>query len=662
MQKYLKKIVYTSVLVLQIAALVGCGGGSSGGSSGGGSAPSNNNPPAAAPTVEMTSPVATQGVSKSVNISLKFSESVANVNTTTVSLHRGTANGDVVSTSDITSSDNVNFTFSPTDDLDSLTTYVIVVSSGVTSVATGQALVPVNFSFTAGDFTVPVATLVSPSPTTNVSKSTIIQVKFSTPVKNAEVGISLVEGNVNGTNVPITTPQLGGGNIYSFSSKADLKGKTQYYVVIHDNVVAVSSGNPVSQDNNNFSFTTGLVSIPTVAMVRPSNNGSVESLLPNIVFGFSESVSGVNQQNIQLTTESGLVITTSIFTAPAKAYPNTYAFHPTTFLTPESKYYIKFSSGITSSLTGESLVPITYSFSVMAPSFIYVAENDSSSGSGTSKGGIKVCGITAKSRQLTSCTVAYNNDDTYGVTVNPAHTYAYIVRKDHDQVLACSIDRSTGALSNCVSTATTTVLKGPTKLTFNPAGTFAYITNYRGNYLTYCKANSVNGILSECYTSTETVFDKPASIAIDSKNQYAYITNNGTDKGKENVQSCIIESSSGSLKSCVATGSGYDGPFGITLSKDNKYAYTTNKTAIKFCPVESGLFVGSCASAITSTNFTSTSNVELHNYAMYITDETTGILTSCLQDNRTGHGLANICQNSPMTFYKPTGISIMSDR
>ena len=101
-----------------------------------------------APTVTMVTPSNNDtGVALTPTITLQFSEAVLNVNSSTVSLRKGSTTGSVVATSAVTAGANNTYTFSPTAALDSLATYYVVAESGITDGA-GNALTTTSFSFT----------------------------------------------------------------------------------------------------------------------------------------------------------------------------------------------------------------------------------------------------------------------------------------------------------------------------------------------------------------------------------------------------------------------------------------------------------------------------------------------------------------------------------
>lgn len=88
-------------------------------------------------------------VSLSPSIQLKFSEAVLNVNSSTVSLHEGSAVGNVVGIGNIISGNDNTYTFSPNVTLNESTNYYVVVSNNITDIANNR-LVPQTFIFKTG--------------------------------------------------------------------------------------------------------------------------------------------------------------------------------------------------------------------------------------------------------------------------------------------------------------------------------------------------------------------------------------------------------------------------------------------------------------------------------------------------------------------------------
>ncbi len=168
-------------------------------------------------------------ISLSPIVQLKFSESVNNVDSTNVTLHAGSTTGSTVSIGSITLGSNNTYTFSPSANLSSNTTYYIVLSSNIID-NYGNALSQTSFSFTTGDFIVPTVEMINPSNNAiNTSLSPVIELQFSEAVNNVNgANITLHSGSATGSTVSIGSITLGSNNTYTFSPSANLSSNTTY--------------------------------------------------------------------------------------------------------------------------------------------------------------------------------------------------------------------------------------------------------------------------------------------------------------------------------------------------------------------------------------------------------------------------------------------------
>ncbi len=333
--------------------LVGCGG--SGSESGNGRASTEH------PSVTMVSPEngATQ-VSKSPSIQLQFSEQLQNFNASYVTLHATSATGDLVPIGDITPGANNTYTFSPLAQLNSETTYYVVVGSGLLG-KSGNTVMPTTFSLTTGDFVTPTVSSVSPSNgATQVSASPSIQLQFSEAVQNVSATtVSVHAGSPTGATVAINPIMAGGNNTYTFSPAASLLPQTTYYVVVSN---GITDGYGVSAiASASFSFTTGNFVVPTVNMVKPSNGATQVSATPAIGLAFSEAVQNVSNITATLHANSPTGPTVALGGLVAAVKSNKYILNPIAPLNPLTTYFVVVSSGITDK-NGTKLTPTIFSF------------------------------------------------------------------------------------------------------------------------------------------------------------------------------------------------------------------------------------------------------------------------------------------------------------
>ena len=316
------------------------------------------------PTVSLLTPTnnATH-VSMTPNIQLKFSEAVLNVSPNTVTLHEGSVTGALVATGQMTAGDNHTYTFSPTTGLKQQTLYYVVLSNAITDTS-GNALGATNFSFTIGDFTAPIVSLVKPSNNaTGVLTSPSIQLQFSEAVLNVNSStVTLREGSATGPVIATGAIVSGTNNTYTFSPVSDLKQQTLYYVVLSKAITDIS-GNALGAAD--LRFTVGDFTAPTVSLVTPTNNASNVTSHPVITLQFSEAMQNVSSSMVSLRkgdAATGSLVAIGSITA---GIGNTYTFSPVTLLDALSTYYVVLGGSITD-MAGNALIPPNLTFTTVS--------------------------------------------------------------------------------------------------------------------------------------------------------------------------------------------------------------------------------------------------------------------------------------------------------
>ena len=211
-----------------------------------------------APTVVMTTP-ANNATNSSLSqiIQLQFSESVTNVDTTSITLHESSTTGTAVALGNITAGASNSYSFSATSPLSSLTTYYVVLSNAISDIGGNNQLSATSFSFTTGDFIAPTVSMITPTNNAeSVSITPSITLQFSESVMNVDTtSITLHESSTTGAAVALGNITAGSNNSYSFSATSPLLPLTTYYVVL-SNAISDIAGNPLAATN--FSFTTNL--------------------------------------------------------------------------------------------------------------------------------------------------------------------------------------------------------------------------------------------------------------------------------------------------------------------------------------------------------------------------------------------------------------------
>lgn len=221
----------------------------------------------AAPTVAILSPTNDESdVSLNPLIQLKFSESVSNVTTNTISL-LDSSESSLVAIESITVGANNSYSLMLAESLLQLHNYTVRVGSGVAN-QFGINLVAQSFSFTTGKFSHPQALLLSPSNgSTNVGLSPIITLQFSEAVQNVSLAtLELHESSCSGQAVQMSAITQESANIYQFSSQNALNLGQTYCLTLSPQI-SDEYGNSVVESN--FYFV-------TQSAIWQNTNGNVQ--------------------------------------------------------------------------------------------------------------------------------------------------------------------------------------------------------------------------------------------------------------------------------------------------------------------------------------------------------------------------------------------------
>lgn len=303
------------------------------------------------------------GVNEHPTITLTFDKQVKNVDGSTVTMHD--SNNNSVGLSLVTpSTDNINFSFVPSNTLASLGHYTVSVSSGIEGMdGSGAIHNPQDFSFTVRDTTIP--TLVSHDPkdlATDVLLGSAINLNFSQEVKGVGTStVHLYHDKIDPSNLVAMSVASTNNQDYTFTPSALLSSKTQYFVVI-DPTITNNAGN--SFQGATFSFETKKTTLPILVHSEPT--GNTVPLNTVIKLGFSEAVTGVGINTVILHEGSlsgkaiGLKMTPSTDGINYEFIPNTVNNQ----LNSQTTYYVELLSGIQDS-AGNALVPVDFSFTTI---------------------------------------------------------------------------------------------------------------------------------------------------------------------------------------------------------------------------------------------------------------------------------------------------------
>ncbi len=171
------------------------------------------------------------------------------------------------------------------------------------------------------------------------------------------------------------------------------------------------------------------------------------------------------------------------------------------------------------------------------------------------------------------------------IVLNQANTIAYIANLNGGiagGISACPI-MPNGTFGTCQISILTIPTFG---VTLNPAGTFAYVGGYTSNQVDYCQVNSSDGLLSNCQNTNGTGFSNPIGVTINQTNTLAYVANNGST----NVTVCQISQSGptiGQFQNCANSGNNMSQPDYVTFNQAGDVAWVSNESSslVVFCAV-----------------------------------------------------------------------------
>ena len=532
------------------------------------------------PEVNLLSPAngATK-VTTSPSIQVKFSTSVNNVNNTTITLHQGSPDGNLVAISSIIQGDNNIYTFSPVANLREATKYYVVISHDIVD-NNGNHLIPENFSFTTDSNNVepvnpvnpvnpisgPTVLMISPSDNNdNVSLNPNIELKFSKTVKNVNTEniilqkcIDTICNNVS-DKIEIGTITAGDGNTYTFSPVTELKEATNYNVTV-SNGVTDDSGNVLT--TTKFHFITGKYSAPTVTMINPGNNADRISLKSSIEIKFSEAVKNVDSSTIKLSRlnksgqESDVVIKNISLNAD-----NTYLIKPESDFINQATYKLTLSNKITDK-SGNALDVGEQTFTFTTASIVYVMGEDFSTAV------VSSCVVSADN-ELINCTSKSLGRTPYlngSIVINNSQTTAYITlyQSAAKKVSACQINSDGSLKSNCIDQSLPDTFHLPINSAINPSDTILYVLD--DSEILKCSINQSNYIINTCTTALNT---GGIAIAFNKDGKSAYISTNS------NINQCAVDNS-GNLINCVSKLI-VDKVRAINYAKDQSSVYLTKE-------------------------------------------------------------------------------------
>jgi DNA-binding beta-propeller fold protein YncE len=192
-----------------------------------------------------------------------------------------------------------------------------------------------------------------------------------------------------------------------------------------------------------------------------------------------------------------------------------------------------------------------------------------------------------------TCSVPVLADRMTIATGGVARSVAYIANSSPNGPISICPVNADGSLGSCIA-ATDTSFNIPNGMVVNSKATILYVTNFGNNTLSLCPINQ-NGSLGTCTVSPGGgTFDSPDGVALNPAGTIMYVSNLSTPT----VSICQILSD-GSIGSCgTSNGNGtFDGMQSITLNADGTYAYICNFTNVSICPIMPNGTFGTCVLA-----------------------------------------------------------------
>ena len=331
---------------------------------------------------------------------------------------------------------------------------------------------------------------------------------------------------------------------------------------------------------------------------------------------------------------------------------------------PHHHLFVCFTGGITCAGT---LFPLNVSTITPSPSNrVYVSNYDANT--------VSLCSVNASTGKLILCQdsgVGAVFSTPIDISFNPARTLLYAGNFNNSAgttVQACTVNMSTGALSGCanVDGDGSAVFNGPSHVAFNASGTKAYVSNLASGIISLCSVNPSTGMLTDC-GNTGSGFSFPVELKFTTGGTRAYV---GDDASSMTVSLCSVNTATGELIGCAnADGDGsavFMGAAFLAFNADESRIYVSDNnsgtgTTVTLCAVN--LVTGklsSCQDSGAGAIFNSPASVNLNpaNSLIYIANQTGTSVTECSVNATTGllSGCVNSDGDGTAVFSGPAGI------
>jgi 6-phosphogluconolactonase (cycloisomerase 2 family) len=314
--------------------------------------------------------------------------------------------------------------------------------------------------------------------------------------------------------------------------------------------------------------------------------------------GFANNVSAytINASNGHLAAVSGSPFATGTLPVSVAVDPSgRFAYVANENGGSVSAYTINSSSGVLTPISGSPFAAGNGPVSVTVdPSgrFAYVA-NGANGGGGSPGPSISAYTINTSTGVLTAISGSpYStgaNSDPEMLEVDPTGQFLYMTNLsttagNNGNILAFSINFSTGALTALSGSPFTGGVDNPFSVAVDPSGRFAYVTNRvadnaatDGNISAY-DIDASTGALSEITGSPFTTGIFPFSVQVDPLGNFVYVTS-ASIFSSNNVYGYSLDATTGALTSLTAspfsTGAA-DAPNGMAMDPSGRFAYVAN--------------------------------------------------------------------------------------
>lgn len=355
---------------------------------------------------------------------------------------------------------------------------------------------------------------------------------------------------------------------------------------------------------------TGTVSIPYAATTHDNVTGAVAPSGPlNVLVNTSQSV------NVTFATDDGLTATDlSIAPSVLSSLPAAWTSGGSSFscsaVSTGSGCQLALTFGPTAVGSGSLSLPYSYTDNAgsaktgtvtipyaSANPHAYIADPNSSP---------YLCSINSDGT-LSGCTSMGLAFDLWDLAFNG--NTVYISNLDANDISICSV-AADGTFSNCTSGGSN--MNGPSQIAIQ--GSHLYVANAGGGAgMTVCSIDASSGALSNC-TLTSSV---GPSRGIATVGNYAYL---GSSQGGSTIDVCSIDGTTGLLSNCAATTQSA----WYWLTSANGYLYTSQGAGVGVCSLSIDGSLSACATSTIAAGISQIWAVTISGSRAYVTAETSG--------------------------------------